>query len=268
MDSAQADAYLARIGAARPAEPTVAALRGLQVAHLRAVPFENLSIALGEDIVLTEQALYDKIVGARRGGFCYEANGAFAGLLAALGYDVALLAARVFGDDRLGPPYDHLALRVRAADDAGPLLADVGFGRHAHHPLRYDDRADQPDPEGVFRIAEAPAGDLDVLHDGTPVYRLEQRPRELADFEATSWFQQTSPRSHFSRSLTCSRLTGDGGRVTLGGDKLIRTAPDGTRTEEQLPRERILRAYREHFGIELDRVPPPPPHAEAEQTDR
>lgn len=68
MNSAQADAYLRRIGAQYPAWPTSDALRELHRRHLEAVPFENLSIHLGEEIVLEEKRLLDKLVGARRGG--------------------------------------------------------------------------------------------------------------------------------------------------------------------------------------------------------
>src|SRR5439155_12459989 len=116
---------------------------------LRAVPFENLSIHLGEPIVLDEAELLDKLVRRRRGGFCYELNGAFAALLAALGFEVTLLAARVYGGGVLSPPFDHLALPV---DAPGPWLVDVGFGRHSHYPLRLDTAAEQVDPDGVFQV--------------------------------------------------------------------------------------------------------------------
>ncbi len=100
MDDAHVDAYLDRIGARRPERPDHAALRVLQRSHLGAVPFENLSIHLGEEIVLDADALVAKIVDRRRGGFCYELNGAFAALLRSLGFEVTLLAARVFdGED-------------------------------------------------------------------------------------------------------------------------------------------------------------------------
>ncbi|MDX3077414.1 arylamine N-acetyltransferase [Streptomyces sp. MI02-7b] len=255
MDASQADAYLRRIGAPRPTRPDADALRELHVRHLVAVPFENLSLHLGEPVTLVPDALHDKIVGARRGGYCYELNGAFAALLTALGYDVGLLACRGISPDGLGIPYDHLALRVRTADGA-TLLADVGFGRHAHHPLPLTTDTDQSDPGGVFRFTPAPLGDPDLLHDGTPVYRLDLRPRELADFEVGSWYQQTSPRSHFTTSLVCSRLTDDGGRLTLTGRTLITTAPDGTRHEVPLDTDsEVLEAYRDGFGLALDRVP-------------
>ncbi|MFD8321973.1 arylamine N-acetyltransferase family protein [Kitasatospora purpeofusca] len=265
----QVAAYLTRIGAERPAHAGAAELALLQEAHLDAVPFENLSIHLGEPVVLEPEALLDKVVERRRGGFCYELNGAFAVLLRALGYRVELLAARVFDGAEPGPPFDHLALRVEA--DGVAWLVDVGFGRFARRPLRLDERGRQQDPAGVLTVAPstdtastgAPA-DLDVALDGAPQYRLDPRPYRLADFAPTCWWQTTSPDSHFTRATTCSRPTPDGGRITLtstratGGTRLLRTAPDGTRTEELLDADAALGAYRTHFGLVLDRLPTAP----------
>jgi N-hydroxyarylamine O-acetyltransferase len=254
MSTQWAEEYLARIGVSRPACPDLRALRELQLAHLYAVPFENLSIHLGEPIVLDRAALTSKVVQRRRGGFCYELNGAFAALLEELGFRVSLLQARVFSADGLpSPPFDHLTLRV---DLAEPWLVDVGFGRFAEQPLRLDSRDDQPDPAGTFRVAESTSGygDLDVSDDGRPAYRVDPRPYALADFAPMCWYQQTSPASHFTQSLTCSILT-KSGRVTLSGDRLILTDGD-TREERTLTGDAaILDAYRSYFGIDLDRVP-------------
>ncbi|MER6080017.1 arylamine N-acetyltransferase [Streptomyces sp. NPDC001833] len=269
MNPAQIDAYLSRLGAARPARPTADALRELHLRHLRTVPFENLSIHLGEEIALAGERLLEKVVGAGRGGFCYELNGAFSVLLTALGFGVTPLAGRVYGaEGRLGIPYDHLALRVRTAD-GDEWLADVGFGTHSHYPLAFAERGDQADPGGTFRIAEAGpdaagaggeggavGGDLDVLRDGQPQYRLEVRPRVLGDFTAGAWWHSTSPSSHFTQSLVCSRVTDDGGRITLSGRTLTETAADGTREVRELEHdEEVLGVYRERFGIGLDCVP-------------
>ncbi|MBK3568064.1 arylamine N-acetyltransferase [Streptomyces sp. MBT62] len=293
MNPAQVDAYLRRLGVPCPALPTVDVLRELHLRHLQTVPFENLSIHLGEEIVLEEKRLLDKVVGAGRGGFCYELNGLFGALLTALGFDVALLSARVYGDGgRLGIPYDHLALWVRTVDGS-VWLADVGFGTHSHYPLAFEERGEQADPGGEFRIAEsatpgdqpdqpempnmpgtpdlpgtpkqpgtpdqrglADPTDLDVLRNGKPAYRLETRPRVLGDFVAAAWWQATSPASHFTQSLVCSRLTDDGGRITLSGRGLTVTAPDGTRDVRELgTNEEVLAVYRERFGIELGEVP-------------
>ncbi len=255
LDDARTDAYLRRLGAVRPERATGGSLRELHLLHLRTVPFENLAIHLGEEIALTREALFDKIVTAGRGGICYELNGGFAELLGTLGHRVELLQARVYGKDG-GPgiPYDHLALRVD-----GRWLADVGFGEHSTYPLDLDEPGEQKDPGGVFLVRAAgdgTEGDLDVLRDGVPAYRLETRPRALADFRTGAWWHSTSPESGFTRGPVCSRITEDGGRITLRDRTLIATSADGDRTEEELATDDEVRAaYRGEFGIVLDRLP-------------
>jgi hypothetical protein len=129
-----ADAYLERIGYSGVTDPNSDTLRALHRAHLFTVPFENLDIGLKRTIPCDAEAAVRKIVEQRRGGFCYELNGAFAWLLRALGFHVTLLSARVGrADGSLGPEYDHLTLRV---DLDQPWLADVGFGDSFLDPLR------------------------------------------------------------------------------------------------------------------------------------
>ncbi|MET1072183.1 MAG: arylamine N-acetyltransferase [Umezawaea sp.] len=236
------DAYLARIGATR-----TTSLADLQELHLRAVPFENLSIHLGEPIVLDEDALVAKIATGHRGGFCYELNGALAVLLRALGHDVQYLSARVYLGERLSAPFEHLALRV---DDT---LVDVGFGDFALRPLSLTSRADQPDVEGVFRVVEAEYGDLDVLQDDEPQYRLEMRPRALADFAPMCWYQQHSPDSAFVKRALATLPT-VGGRVTVSGHRVITTV-GGEKVEREVGDAELLEVYQSAFGIALDRVP-------------
>ena len=254
MDDKLADDYLGRIGSPPVSGADAETLRTLHQAHQMSVPFENLSIHLGEPISLTEPDLLAKIVSRRRGGFCYELNGAFALLLSTLGFQVQRVAARVYGGGRLGPPFDHLALVVRPADGSGPWLADVGFGSHSTYPLLLEGTAEQRDPAGVFRVMPAPDGDLDVFKGSEPQYRFERRVRSLQDFVPTCWWQQTAPESHFRAGLICSRLTADG-RISLSGRTLITTA-NGSRTEDELADDvTVLAAYRDQFGITLDRVP-------------
>lgn len=254
MDEDAVMGYLTRLAVTAPVMADAAALRALHRAHQVAVPFENLSIHMSEPISLAEADLADKIVRRRRGGFCYELNGAFALLLKALGFQVTRMAARVYGDGQIGPPFDHLALAVRPPDGSGPWLADVGFGSHSDFPLLLDSRSEQGDPAGRFQLTHTEHGDVDVLKDGEPQYRIELRERSLADFVPTCWWQQTSPSSHFTRSTICSRLT-DEGRVSISGRTLIQT--NGTsRTEQQLASDdALLAAYRDYFGIVLGRIP-------------
>jgi N-hydroxyarylamine O-acetyltransferase len=103
-------------------------------------------------------------------------------------------------------------------------------------------------------VVRTEEGDLDVLRDGAPQYRMWTRPQRLLDFQAGCWWHRTSPDSHFTRSLVCSLTTVDG-RISLSGRRLIRTV-EGTRHEQELTTDaEVLDAYRRHFGIDLDHVP-------------
>ena len=80
-----------------------------------------------------------------RGGFCYELNGAFERLLRSIGFEVAFLEARGHETEgRLGPRFDHLALRVTLDE---PWLVDVGFGYSFVEPLRLIPGIEQADPD-------------------------------------------------------------------------------------------------------------------------
>jgi N-hydroxyarylamine O-acetyltransferase len=239
------EAYLKRINYHGPLTPTPETLRDLHVAHLLSVPFENLSIHCGEPIVLDEDALFTKIVAKKRGGFCYECNGLFAGLLRALGFQVAMLGAGVARPQGgYGPNFDHMTLMVTLTDR---YLADVGFGDSFLEPLLLDERGEQVQGTRSFRIVED--GDhLILMRDSEPQYRFSLQPYGFADYEEMCRFHQTSPESHFTKNLICSRVTGDG-RITLSGMKLINTS--GAQRDEQTvaTQEEYDRILRDQFGV-------------------
>jgi N-hydroxyarylamine O-acetyltransferase len=246
------NAYLDRIGYRGSTAPTIDTLRAIHRAHLLNVPFENLDIARGRKIVLDEEALIRKIVEHRRGGFCYELNGALAALLRSLGFQVTLLSARVTTEaGGESPEFDHLCLRV---DLDEPWLADVGFGDSFLEPLRLQIGVEQSDPAGIFRIGQRDDRlQLEKMRaDGSwkGQYSFTLQSRRLEDFAGMCHFHQTSPESHFTRNSICTRATDDG-RTTLAGMRLILTNR-GQRSEILLTSdEERNHALREHFGIVL-----------------
>ena len=247
------EAYLRRINYTGSTALTAETLRDLQVAHLKTVPFENLSIHAGEPIVLEGEALFKKIVEQRRGGFCYECNGSFAGLLRALGFQVEMLAAGVADrEGGFGPVFDHMALSVTLAER---WLVDVGFGDSFLEPLLLDSREEQTQGTQSFRI-DADNDNLILLRrndgeDWQPQYRFTLQSFGFPDYEEMCRFHQTSPESHFTQNVICSRVTEDG-RITLSGDmRLVTTAgPQRTRHEQLLgSREEYDRVLQDRFGI-------------------
>ncbi|MGB8624313.1 MAG: arylamine N-acetyltransferase, partial [Paracoccaceae bacterium] len=87
-------AYLARIGLTNvPA--TAAGLAALQAAQLAAVPFENIDPLMGIEPALAPEAIWDKIVAGRRGGYCFELNSLLGAALSEFGFPARRVMARV-----------------------------------------------------------------------------------------------------------------------------------------------------------------------------
>jgi N-hydroxyarylamine O-acetyltransferase len=213
------DAYFARIGYQGSRAPTRETLDAITRAHASSIPFENLDVLLGRRIDLRPEALFDKLVGQRRGGYCFEQNGLLLAVLEQLGFAASPLAARVRVDRprEVTPPRTHVFLRVEVAGES--LVTDVGVGALSlTASLRLVEDREQPTPheprrfvrEGARWFHQARLGDdwRDVCEFG-----LEEMP--FIDREIGNWFTSTHPESHFKNRLIVARAADDGARVTL-----------------------------------------------------
>lgn len=220
--------YLGRIQYNAPVRRDAQTLQGLHLAHMQNVPFENLDIGLKRPIRLTEEALWEKIILQRRGGFCYELNGLFAWLLKQIGFDVTYLNARVYNrEGELGIDFDHLALLVTIPGESVRWLADVGFGDSFNEPLNFEERGEQLQGLRAYRLEETVDGYVSWQrnYDGSweRLYFFDLQPHAFpGEYEAACIYHQTSPESSFTRSSIISRATPEG-RVSLEDGHLILT---------------------------------------------
>jgi N-hydroxyarylamine O-acetyltransferase len=248
--------YLERIQYSGPLNPDVQTLHRLQRSHLEHIPFENLDIGLKRPIRLEQAALWEKIIIHGRGGFCYELNGLFASLLEEIGFEVTYLNARVYNrQGELGIDFDHLALLVKIPEQAGPWLADVGFGDTFNEPLCLEGPEIQVQGLRSYR--------LERLHKGFAIwqrnyddswerhYFFDLRPHRFPEeYLSACNYHQTSPKSSFTRGSIISRATPDG-RISLEDGWLILTR-DGLRTERAITsREKYYALLQQYFGIQL-----------------
>jgi len=249
--------YLSRIDYRGEIESNLETLRGLQPAHMKTVPFENLDISLGRKIQLDEESLWNKIVINKRGGFCYELNSLFAWLLKRIGYEVTYLNARDYHevDDTFGIDFDHLTLMIRIPNESPRWLVDVGWGDTFTQPLDIDHADWQEQGQRAYKI--------ESFRDG---YQLWQKnfdgkiERQYyfdlilhsfpSEYEATCLYHQTSPLSIFTKKRIISRLTEDG-RVSLDDEKLIITQ-NGKRSEIPVSENDRPNLLKEHFGVDLE----------------
>lgn len=253
--------YLQRIEYDGYVKPDAQTLHGLQSAHMRRVPFENLDIGLGKPIRLDEQTLWNKIIIDQRGGFCYELNGLFAWLLRQIGFEVTYLNARVYDcEGRLGIEFDHLALLVQVPGRSERWLADVGFGDSYIHPLNFEARSEQIQGLRAYRLESIPDGNIvwQRNYDGTweRQYFFDLQPHIFSDeYKAACFYHQTSPNSSFTKWTIITRAT-QSGRISLEDGRLIVTQ-NGQRTERILKSDEEYHALlKEHFKIVLPKENP------------
>ena len=224
-------AYLDRVGFTGVPRPDLATLQALHRGHSLAIPYENLDVQLGRPLTTDPAAAFDKIVGRRRGGWCYEMNGVLGAILAEIGFRVTRLAGCAMRRERGElATANHLVLRVDLPE--GPWIADVGFGdgpRDAY-PLRegpvvsggFECRLERLDADW-WRLTNHPFG-------GAPDFDFTLEPADEAVLAAKCHELQTAPDSGFVLNAVAQRHQ-EGEIRLLRGRTFRRITPAGLAQE-------------------------------------
>ncbi len=255
LTASEVDRYLRRLGLPMPSAPTAAALTDLVRAHVQRVPFENLLIQLNRPATL-EAAVTAARIARGGGGYCFELNGAFGALLAALGFDVRRHEGRCWIREPGPPdaPINHLALTVRCIDGSW-WFTEVGMsdaicepipltpGRYTQGPFGY--RLERV--TGVFgpgwRFHHDPYGSFGGMDfHPTPARRevIDRAHQQLS----------TAPESPFTRLLSVGHRDLSGAQV-LRGRVLINWNYAGQSRRYYNDVEDWFALLTEHFGLPI-----------------
>jgi N-hydroxyarylamine O-acetyltransferase len=246
------DAYFGRIGYSGPRTPDLATLDAVMRAHIASVPFENLDVQLGRRISIAPEAIFAKLVTARRGGWCYEQNGLFGGVLDAMGFEVRRLTCGVMraatGDAAMG---NHLALAVTI--DGTPWLADVGFGgsqagplpltagTHVHAPYAITLTLEDG---GYWRFTESPEPDRPFSFD------FRDGPADEPRLAAKCAELQDSAESVFVQNLVVQQRVGDRHR-SLRGRVFSERGAEGETKHIIADADELVATIRGKFGMDV-----------------
>ncbi|MCA0209029.1 MAG: arylamine N-acetyltransferase [Proteobacteria bacterium] len=243
--------YLARIGHAGPVAPTLEGLAALQAAHIAAIPFEAIDALTGAGIEIDAGAVDAKLIGQRRGGYCFEQNSLFLRALLAIGFDAEGLLGRVrwmLPDDAPPTPRTHMVVRVRVG--GRPWLADVGFGAAVPpQPLAMDSEEPQQTRHESYRVVRhGDAWQVAAAIEGAwrTLYRLDHLSPPPIDYELGNWYTSTHPDSHFRHQLIAARTTAEA-RYGLRDNRLTTRLIDGRVDRRYLTADEIERALSEIF---------------------
>jgi N-hydroxyarylamine O-acetyltransferase len=247
------ESYFERIGYEGATRPTLETLNGIVHRHVQAIPFENLDILLGRAIDLAPEALQQKLIFDRRGGYCFEQNGLLLLVLEALGFHVRPLSARVrYQRPRdFVPPRTHVFVRVEL--EGTSWLVDVGVGGFSlTSAILLDSTEEQSTPHESRRIVrEGPrlfhqVRLADEWHDLCE-FTLEEMP--FIDRELGNWFTSAHPQSHFKSRLVVARAVADGGRKTILNRELTIRRRDGVESRMLRTPEELLSVLKGDFGL-------------------
>jgi arylamine N-acetyltransferase len=252
------DGYFERIDYHGAVAPTFDVLQDLITAHTRTISFENLDPLLGVPIDdLSPEALTDKLVRRRRGGYCYEHNGLMGYVLEELGFGVRRFGARVVWTVAAGAPVPsqtHTLLVVTLPGGQQPYLVDVGFGGQTPtSPIRLETGSAQQTTHEPYRLQDR--GDGLVLQalirgDWQSLYEFATRTAPPIDLKVGSWYVSTHPSSHFVTGLMASLVTADG-RCNLSGHNLAIHRGGGTEKFHFENASAVVDALIDRFGINV-----------------
>ncbi len=244
-------AYLDRIGYAGPRAPDFATLDGVMRAHVAAVPFENLDVQLGRPVGLDLETIFTKIVGQRRGGWCYEQNGLLGWALAELGFEVRRIACGVMraanGDAAMG---NHLALIVRLDR---PWLVDVGFGGSQAAPIALAEASHAHPPYAItlsradadhWRFSETLGADKPFSFD------FAETSADEALLAAKCAWLQTGAELPFVPNFVVQRRAGDR-HLSLRGRVFSERGSEGETERLLADADDLVATLKDRFGLDV-----------------
>ncbi|MCG7563721.1 MULTISPECIES: arylamine N-acetyltransferase [Pseudoalteromonas] len=193
----------------------LAQLREIQEKHLEMYSFSSIS-ALGAEIIsLQEEALLDRLVLRKKGGYCFEQNKLAYLALEHLGYEVQPLLAKVLLNGNEDNARTHRVTLVKIGDDS--YLFDVGFGsKSPKEPLCISQSGTIEVGNYHYKITRT-ASDvrIELLQpEQVSLYSVSLVPVTEKDFDVVHFYSHQHPESNFVNNLVLSRVTG-GQRFTL-----------------------------------------------------
>lgn len=199
-------------------------------------------------------ALVNKLVRQKRGGYCYEQNGLFSQVLETIGFDFTPLAARVLwmqSDDAV-TPRTHKLLLVNLPE--GLALADVGFGGAVcTGVLNLVPEVAQLTPHERFRLVEVNGQwrqQIEIGGEWRSTYQFDLTPQLSVD-ELGNWWTSASPASHFTFSLIAARSPAGRRHALRNFDYSIHVSSGESKKRRLESAEEVCAVLENDFGIDI-----------------
>lgn len=245
--------YLKRINYKGNVSVNYDSLKALHHAQHFSIPFENFDICLGREIRVSPDALVNKLVKRKRGGYCFELNGLLLLALTSFGFEARALLGRVH---LTGEPTGrgHQISLVTIEDNS--WIVDLGFGSDSpRFPIPLDTNQPISSEGQTFRLIEHNLYGF-MLQSQTndewkDLYSFDLGHVCAGDIDYGNHFTSTSKNSFFTTSRTAA-LPVKGGIITLFNTQLKKTINNEVEVIELKQDESYIKIVNETFDIEID----------------
>lgn len=256
MNIAKLENYL-QIDSSRYNRPSIEALNYYATRFMLTVPFENIDVQNSKPISINIDALFNKIVHDKRGGFCYELNTFFKAYLQQKGFNPELMSATIHtpgGGRSLNGSHASLVVSINDVF----YVTDVGFGDLPLHaiPITSSEHT-QPitDISGTFR-AIFNNEDKDIFYvqkfendHWHTKYEAEFKPKQIEDFNSNIEYNQTHPDSIFVQHLLIT-MPQSFGRATMSENHLTLTR-NGSSEKFDVTKDNYKYFLEKYFGLNV-----------------
>lgn len=227
-------------------------LKTLQLAHILSVPYENLDIIDGIPLSLDLESIYEKVIINHRGGYCFELNCLFEGLLKKLGFVTESYFARFWRGESGIPLRRHRVIAVFLENEK--YIMDVGIGAVAPRiPLILKEGIVQEffgesyrfERDGLFGwvLYELYHGEWRKYFSFTEEKQIDN------DFITTSFYCEKHPDSKFNKNIMVAIKT-DKGRKSIDGNVYKEfIGSELNYIEENVNSKRLREILLDKFGI-------------------
>lgn len=255
MEDLDLENYFLRIGYEGPREVSFSVLSQIHQRQVRAIPYENISVLLGQPIQIDLSSIHEKLIVQKRGGYCFELNRLMWMALEKIGFVVKPLAARVFYrvPEGVVRPRTHMVLSVEIEGEQ--YLIDPGFGGFSlPEPLRMKVGIEQNSSHGLYRL-EAWQEEISVMakvqNEWQLLYRITFCESLFQDFELPNWYLSTHPNSHFRERFLLARIADEGRYTMLGLQSSFYPLKGESRKQELKSVEEFFAVLKRDFLLEF-----------------
>jgi N-hydroxyarylamine O-acetyltransferase len=250
MNPEKLTVYFNRIGFVGETAITEEILKKIHRAQHRHIPFENIDVIDGKTILLSDDAIYDKLVVNKRGGYCHEVNGLLHTVLNTLGFEVRALLGRVHLSETPTGRGHRVTLAVINNQH---WLVDAGFGLFTPRsplPIVFNKELTTDSQSFRFVRDERYSVMLQIKDEGEwkNTYSFDMEHVCMGDLEYANHYSSTHPNSVFTSKLVIVLATEVGSNVMVNQQLKIRVGD--TIKETILDDEQAyFSALKEYFGL-------------------